>query len=81
MERFPVIHGGRAEVIQGQNMIILHGVLVAIVIIRSVMIQVMRRIDINFALEYMGRRVSCINVGHQRLLGLYTCHSSNAPLF
>ncbi|MEK4365683.1 hypothetical protein MKX68_24895 [Paenibacillus sp. FSL M8-0212] len=51
-------------------MIVFHFILVAVIIARLVMIEIMGRIDVDFALVDMGGRVRSEDVGYERLVGL-----------
>ncbi|MNC80715.1 hypothetical protein D3C75_1336140 [compost metagenome] len=51
-------------------MVILHFVLVAVIIDRSIMVQVVGRIDIDPVPEHMSRWISGIDMGNKRLIGL-----------
>ncbi|MNF18747.1 hypothetical protein D3C80_2230310 [compost metagenome] len=51
-------------------MIVFHFILVAVIVARLVMIEVMGRIDVDSALVDMGGRVRSEDVGYERLVGL-----------
>lgn len=70
MQRFAVIDHRRIEAVHRENMIVFHFILVAVIIARLVMIQIVGRIDIDFAFIDMGGRVRCIDVSYDRLIRL-----------
>lgn len=73
MQRFTMIDYRGIEAVHREDMIIFHLVLVAVIIARLVMIQIVGRIDIDFAFIDMGGRVRGIDVSYNRLIRLRGC--------
>ena len=61
------------QAVHGKHMVILHNILIAVVIVRAVMREVMGRVDVNLAVEHVRRRVSRENAGDKRLSFIGSC--------
>ena len=67
MQGLSVIYAFRINIIHCQNMIILHLILIAVVIVLPVMWDIVGWVYVYFAIIHMCRRIRCINVCNKRL--------------
>nr|AHF23851.1 hypothetical protein [uncultured bacterium Contig15] len=66
MECTAVIHAGGIRVIHGQDVVIFHEILIAVVIILAFMRDIMGRINVDLSVEDMGGRIRSKDMGYQR---------------
>lgn len=70
MQRLAVVDDRRIQIVHGQHMVVFHLVLVAVVVRRPVMLEVVGRINVQLALENMRRRIRRVNMSDERLFRL-----------
>ena len=62
-----VVHTGRIHTVHGQDVVVFHAVLIAIVIVLAVVGNVMGGVYVDFAIEDVGGRIRGKDMGDQRL--------------
>ena len=67
MESFTVINAFAVKRIHGKDMIILHPVFIAVIVVLSVVWNIVGRIDVEFVIENMGGRIRGKDMTYQRL--------------
>ena len=60
-----MVHAGRVGIIHGENVVILHAVFVAVVVILTVVGNIVGGINVQFTVEHMGGGIRGKNVGNQ----------------
>ena len=56
-----------ANAVERQNAVVTHGEMVAVVVLRDARLDIMRRVDVDFIVEDVGRWIRSVNTAHQRL--------------